>query len=294
MRVVTYNVNSIGPRLPRLRTLLAEHRPDVVLLQETKSAPEAFPRRELAEDGYLVGDHSGGRWAGVAILARSHLGVDDVTTGLPGEPDPDQARWVEADVGGIRFVSVYVPNGQQVGSRPFTEKLAFLEVMAARAAELVERGPVVIGGDMNVCRTDLDVWDAEALHGGTHATDEERSRFEDIIDAGYTDVFRSLNPEDPGFSWWDYRAGHFHKGYGLRIDLLLAAGEPAERARAAWIERDYRKPTKVRESKPSDHAPLLVDFDLTPTPGPSATDDALATLPAEPTEPAQLDLLGQD
>jgi exodeoxyribonuclease-3 len=260
VRIISYNVNSIGARLPRLIALLAEHRPDIVCLQETKSAPEAFPHAELEEAGYAAADHSGGRWEGVAVVARSDLGVSDVLSGLPGEPNPGEARWVEATVGDLRVVSVYVPNGRAVGSDTFVDKLTFFDRMARRMSQLAE-GPVVVAGDMNVCPTDQDVWNPAATAGGTHVTVEERSRFRALLDAGYVDAFRQVEPDQPGFSWWDYRAGHFHKGYGLRIDLLLASLPLAGRLIAARIDRDYRKPTKVPESKPSDHAPLIVDFD---------------------------------
>jgi exodeoxyribonuclease-3 len=260
MRIVTYNVNSLTARLPRLLQLLAEHRPDIVCLQETKVSPEAFPEEALAEAGYLAGHHSGGRWEGVAILARDALGVGDVQCGLPAEPDPDQARWVEATVGGIRVVSAYVPNGRAIGTPTFAAKLAFLDAMAHRAADLAG-GPAVIAGDMNVCPTDRDVWDERAVHGSTHVTPEERSALGKVVAAGFVDAFRTIEQEEPGFTWWDYRAGHFHKGFGLRIDLALLSEPLARRLVGVKLDRDYRKPTKVRESKPSDHAPLIVDLD---------------------------------
>jgi exodeoxyribonuclease-3 len=120
----------------------------------------------------------------------------------------------------------------------------------------------VIAGDVNVCPTDLDVWDAAQVHGATHVTEDERSRLRAVMDAGFADAFRTVAPEEPGFTWWDYRAGHFHKGYGLRIDLVLLSAPLAQGLQGAMVERSFRKPTKIRESKPSDHAPLLVD--LTP------------------------------
>ena len=259
MRVATWNVNSLPARLDRVLAFLGEHDPDVLLIQETKVAPETFPHLPIQAAGYTAIDHSGGRWEGVAILVRHDLDVSHVSVGLPGEPDPSQARWVEANVAEIRFASVYVPNGREVGSVTFTEKLTFLETMARRAAELGERA--VIGGDMNVCPTDLDVWDPAAVHGSTHITDDERSRLAAVMATGYTDAFRHLHSDEPGFSWWDYRAGHFHKGFGLRIDLLLVSRALASGLGSARIERDYRKPTKVPGTKPSDHAPLIVEFD---------------------------------
>lgn len=259
MRIVTYNVNSLTARLPRLLTMLAEHEPDIVCLQETKVSPDAFPHEVLADAGYVAADHSGGRWEGVAVLATTGLGIADVRCGLPGEPDPDQARWVEATVGGVRVVSAYVPNGRAVGTPTFAAKLTFLDAMAQRAGELAGAS-AVIAGDLNVCPTDLDVWDARAVHGSTHITPEERRALGGVTAAGFIDAFRTLEHDEPGFTWWDYRAGHFHKGFGLRIDLALLSTSLAGRLVAARVDRDYRKPTKVREAKPSDHAPLIVDL----------------------------------
>lgn len=259
VRVLSYNVNSIRARLPRLLAILAQHDPDVVCLQETKSTPEAFPHDALADAGYVAADHSGGRWEGVAVLARTALGVADVRTGLAGEPEGGEARWVEATVDDVRVVSVYVPNGRALGTPTFLSKLAFLDAVAVRGATLASSGPVVIAGDMNVCPTDIDVWDPALVHGGTHVSPEERSRFRAILAAGYTDAFRTVHPTEPGFTWWDYRAGHFHKGYGLRIDHVLLSGWPSERLSGATVDRTFRKPTAVPESKPSDHAPLVVD-----------------------------------
>jgi exodeoxyribonuclease III len=259
MRLVTYNVNSLATRLTRVLALLAEHQPDIVCLQETKCRPEAFPADALADVGYTAAHHSGGRWAGVAVLARQGLGVDDVKIGLAGEPSPHEARWVEATVGPVRVVSVYVPNGRAVGTGTFVEKLAFLDAMVTRGAQL-SGVPTLIAGDVNVCPTDLDVFDAERVHGSTHVTEEERTRIRALLDAGFTDAYRHLEASEPGFTWWDYRAGHFHKGLGLRIDLALVSAPLADRLEAARVDRDYRKPTKVPGTKPSDHAPLLVDL----------------------------------
>lgn len=250
MEFVTYNVNSITTRMERVCALLDETSPDVVLLQETKVSE--FPTLGFAHLPYRVFDHSGGRWAGVAILVRDDHSVSDVSVGLPGEPAADQARWIEATVDGVRVASVYVPNGRQVGSDTYAEKLGFLDAMVAWARG--STGPALVAGDMNVCPTDIDAWDPSRLHGGTHVTPEERSRISDMIDQGFVDVFRALEPVEPGFTWWDYRAGAFHKGMGLRIDLALArALKPID----ARVGRDWRKPTRVPGTKPSDHAPLF-------------------------------------
>ena len=282
MRIVTYNVNSLPQRLPRVQALLAEHAPDVVCLQETKVAPEAYPDAELREVGYRSAHLSGGRWAGVAILAREELGVlDDVVTGLEGEVDAHEARWVEATVGGsLRVVSVYVPNGRALGTPTFAAKLAFLDAMARRAAVLAD-GPAVIAGDVNVCPADRDVWNVDEVHGATHVTPDERSRLRAVLDAGFVDAYRHLEPEEPGFTWWDYRAGHFHKGFGLRIDLAMVSRPLAPHLAGAGIDRAYRKPTKVPGTRPSDHAPLLVDLDF-PRGGWGATPGFKPTLAPHP------------
>jgi len=258
VRLVTWNVNSLKARMPRVLEFLELHAPDVVCLQETKTGPEAFPEDELRAAGYEAAHHSGGRWAGVAVLARTGLGIEDVVCGLPGEAQADQARWVEATVAGIRVASVYVVNGQAVGTEPFAEKLAFLEAMSTRAATLRDAGaPIVIAGDMNVCPTDTDVYDPAAFAGATHVTSEERGALAAVAHAGdLQDAYRTVHPEpSQQFTWWDYRAGHFHKGLGLRIDLALVSEAIASSLTDVRIERDFRK-----GHKPSDHVPLVAEW----------------------------------
>jgi len=240
-------------RMPRVLELLEQYRPDLVCLQETKSEPDAFPELELAGAGYQAVHHSAGRWAGVALLAREGAEISNVCAGLEGEPARDEARWIEADVDGVRAVSVYVPNGQAIGAPAFADKLRFLEAIARRVPELTtDERPVVIGGDFNVCRTDLDVYDPAAFVGDTHVTDDERTRFEAIVDAGLVDTFRRLHPDAVAYTWWDYRAGNFHKGLGLRIDYVLTTPGLADDLQRCGMARDYRK-----GKKPSDHAPLM-------------------------------------
>jgi exodeoxyribonuclease III len=250
VKLVTWNVNSLKVRLPRLVDLLESHEPDVVLLQETKCAADAFPALEIEAAGYRAAHHSGGRWAGVALLAREELG--DVQVGLPGEPAVDEARWIEASVAGVRVASVYVPNGREPDTPTYDDKLRFLDAMAARIGEL-SGDPLVVAGDFNVCPTDLDVYDPAAFIGATHVTEPERARFRGLLAAGTVDAFRELHPDEPGFTWWDYRAGHFHKKLGLRIDAHLVSQPLADRIEQCGIDRDFRKGTK-----PSDHAPLLL------------------------------------
>ena len=248
MLLVTWNVNSLKARLPRVLELLEHHAPDVVLLQETKTSAEAFPHEELRAAGYHAADHSAGRWNGVALLAREPW--EDVALGLPGEAAPEEARWIEGSTGGTRFASAYVPNGRALDSPEFPRKLDFLEAMARRAGEVD-----VVAGDLNVCRTDLDCYDPAAFAGSTHVSEPERNRLEAVIEAGLADSFRELEPEEPGYTWWDYRAGHFHKRLGLRIDYVLLAPKQLATLESCGIDRDFRK-----GPKPSDHAPLLARF----------------------------------
>jgi exodeoxyribonuclease III len=232
---------------------LEAHRPDVVMLQETKCAPDAFPEVELEAAGYRAVHHSGGRWAGVAILARDEEPVD-VAVGLPDEPAVDEARWIEATVAGVRVVSVYVPNGRAPDTPTYDDKLRFLDAMAARIAALAGE-PLVVAGDFNVCPTDLDVYDPAAFVGATHVTPPERECFQALLDAGTVDAFRELHPDEPGFTWWDYRQGHFHRKMGLRIDAHLVSVPLATKIESCGIDRNFRKGTK-----PSDHAPLLLSL----------------------------------
>jgi exodeoxyribonuclease-3 len=256
MKLVSWNVNSLLARLPRVLEFLAEHAPDVAMLQETKCDADSFPAAELDAAGYGAVHHGSGRWAGVAILARRGLEIGAPVAGLAGELRAEEARWIEASVAGIRVASVYVTNGREVGSEWFEQKLAFLDALASRAA--AERGsPLVIGGDFNVAREDRDVYDPAAFAGSTHVTAPERDRLERILSEGeMVDAYRQLHPQEVQFTWWDYRQGHFHRGMGLRIDYLLLGGTLARGLRECGIARDYRK-----GKKPSDHAPLLAELD---------------------------------
>jgi exodeoxyribonuclease III len=254
VRIVTWNVNSLRARLRRVLELLGEHRPDVVCLQETKTTPATFPEADLALAGYTSVHNSGGQWAGVALLAREELEMADPRLGLEGEPGPPEARWCEATVAGIRIASTYVPNGRTLDSPEFPRKLAFLEAIAARVSVLKGES-LFVAGDFNVARADEDVYDPAAFVDSTHVSDAERARVRRILDAGLVDAYRYLHPDDVQYTWWDYRAGNFHKGLGLRIDLALVSRDLAGRLTACAIDRNYRK-----GPKPSDHAPLLVDL----------------------------------
>ena len=252
MKLASWNVNSLKMRMPRVLELLELHQPDLFLMQETKCEPDAFPLLELEAAGYRAAHHSAGRWAGVALLARGELA--EVCAGLAGEPSRDEARWLEASVDGLCAVSVYVPNGRSPDSPFYEDKLRFLEAMAERIAELSGE-PLVVAGDFNVCPTDLDVYAPAAFVGATHVTPPERERFRALLEAGTVDAFRQLHPDEPGFTWWDIRQGHFHRKMGLRIDAFLLSPPVAERLVECSIDRNFRK-----GPKPSDHAPLLCEL----------------------------------
>jgi exodeoxyribonuclease-3 len=254
--LATWNVNSLKVRLPRVLEFLELHRPDVVCLQETKVAPEAFPEAELARAGYGATHHSGGRWGGVAILARHPLEPEAALAGLPGEADPAEARWCEATVGELRIASVYVPNGRTLDSPEYPRKLTFLDAMVARARSAAAGGEaLLIAGDFNIAPADLDVYDPNAFAGGTHVSAPERKRLAQMLDAGLVDAYRHLYPQEVGYTWWDYRQGHFHRKLGLRIDLWLIPSGLAGRLERCGIDRNFRK-----GQKPSDHAPLLLEL----------------------------------
>ncbi len=258
MRIVTWNVNSLRARLPRVQELLEQHQPDVLLMQETKVSPEQFPHEELAAMGYHAADASVNQWAGVAIAVRKELALEDVKTDLFENPVPSEARWVEATVEGIRFASVYVINGRALDHEQYFMKLEFLQAMANRAADLKNAGqPMLIAGDTNVCPRDVDVWNLAAFEGSTHVSQPERLAFQRVLDDGdLVDAHVHRYGEDAQqFTWWDYRAGHFHKGYGLRIDQHLVSRSLADGIADVRILRDLRK-----GSKPSDHAPLELEL----------------------------------
>jgi len=287
MRIATWNVNSAKQRLSRLLPWLDERNPDVACLQETKLADDALLALlgdELTNRGYEVAVHGEASWNGVAILSR--VGLEDVVPGLagaPGFPHPE-ARALSATCGGIRVHSVYVPNGREPGSEHYEYKLAWL----AALRDAVAAGPeaTVVCGDVNIAPADEDVFDPEAYVGQTHVTAPERAALAELQALGLRDVIRDRWPGERVFTYWDYRAGMFHRDLGMRIDLILAAAPIAARVRAAWVDRQARK-----GKGPSDHAPVIVDLDEAPdgdigpvVPPPSApvTKRGAAKLPQSP------------
>ena len=253
-------MNSVKQRVPRLLPWLDQRRPDVVCLQETKLGDAAFTEllgEELGGRGYMVARHGEGQWNGVAILSK--VGLDDVVPGLagaPGSPHPE-ARAVSATCAGIRVHSVYVPNGRVPDSDHYRYKLAWLAALRDQLAAGPEAA--VVCGDMNIAPTDADVFDPEAYVGQTHVTPPERAALAELAALGLRDVVRDRWPAERVFTYWDYRAGMFHRDLGMRIDLVLASAPVAGRVRAAWVDRQARK-----GSGPSDHAPVIVDLDEAP------------------------------
>lgn len=253
MRIATWNVNSVVARLPRLLQWLELARPDVLCLQETKVSDVQFPFDGISALGYDIAVHGTGRWNGVAVLSR--VGLDDVTQGLPGEPGfPElEARAISATCGGTRVWSVYVPNGREIGTPAFEFKLEWLRVLLDVLQPEIAKGKLAVCGDFNVAPTDGDVWDPLAFVGSTHVTEQERAAICSLSDLGLVDIQPRALKGRP-FSYWDYRAGNFHKGLGMRIDLVLLSRTLASRVEDAYIDRDARKGTL-----PSDHAPVVVD-----------------------------------
>ncbi len=260
MRVATWNVNSVKQRVERLLPWLDQRQPDVVCLQETKLADDAFAKLlddDLGARGYEYAAHGEAQWNGVALLSR--VGLSDVVAGLPGGPGyPHQeARAIAATCGGIRVHSVYVPNGRVPDSEHYHYKLAWLE--ALRSVVAADPADAMVCGDMNIAPTDADVFDPDAYIGQTHVTEPERAALAALQSAGLHDVVRDRWPDARVFTYWDYRAGMFHQDLGMRIDLVLATSPVAARVAAAWVDREARK-----GSRPSDHAPVIIDLDSAP------------------------------
>jgi exodeoxyribonuclease-3 len=261
MRIATWNVNSVLARLPRLTGWLEETAPDVVCLQETKVGADAFPSDEVTRLGYEIAAHGEGRWNGVAILSKAGLAsVERGLTGDPGFPGPDtlEARTISATCGPVRVRSVYVPNGRTPEDPHYQYKLRWLAALRdAVAADAAGTTPFALMGDFNVAPADDDVWDIAAFQGSTHVTPAERAALAELRAAGLNDVVPRIEKGPHPFTYWDYRAGSFHKGMGMRIDLVYANEPFAGKVADAWVDREARK-----GKGPSDHAPVVVDLDL--------------------------------
>lgn len=260
MKIASWNVNSVKSRLPNLLSWLEETRPDVVLLQELKCLTETFPGEVIEDLGYNLAIHGQKTYNGVAILSK--YPIDDITTDLHNDPEPTQSRYIEAVISvnktAIRCASVYVPNGQEVGSVKFQYKLAFLEALREHMQKLLHHDEItIIGGDYNVAPDDIDVYDPKALENSVCFSIQERQKLKQLINLGYRDSYRSLHKNDQEFSWWDYRAGAYHRNHGMRIDHLLLSPEASDLLTSAEIEHKVRS-----QEKPSDHAPVTITLKI--------------------------------
>ncbi|HEX6887211.1 MAG TPA: exodeoxyribonuclease III [Candidatus Nanopelagicales bacterium] len=265
MRIVTWNVNSLAARLPRLLGWLEAAQPDVVVLQETKLAQEGFPTEQLAAAGYASAHRGQGRWNGVAVLSR--VGIEAVETDLPGCPgfpgagDPAEARYLAATCGGVRVAGVYVPNGRTVDDPHYEYKLAWLAALAEHLGPVAAAPtPFAVMGDFNIAPNDDDVWDIAAFAGSTHVTAQERAALADLRAQGLADVVPTISKGPHPYTYWDYRGGAFHKAMGMRIDLVYGNAPFVARVRGAWVDREARKPGVKGTPPPSDHAPVVVDL----------------------------------
>lgn len=258
MRIATWNVNSLKIRLPRVEEWLTYAQPDILCLQETKLADAAFPAMDIERLGYEWAHHGDGRWNGVAILSK--VGLTDVVTGFDDgiEDDASETRAITAKCGGVRVTSVYVPNGRSLDNEMYTWKLQWLERLHGfldRTAKPTD--DVVVCGDFNIAPEDRDVYDPKKFVDSTHTSADERKRLQEILDWGLVDAFRMKWPdENKLFTWWDYRQGMFHKGQGMRIDLVLVSESVAKRTTFALMDRNARK-----GESPSDHAPTFIDVE---------------------------------
>ena len=256
MRIVTWNVNSLRARLERVEAWLGEVQPDVLCIQETKLADDAFPALTFEALGYECAHYGQGQWNGVAILSK--VGLDGIVANFADgiEPDPD-ARLITATCGGIRVSCCYVPNGRSLDDDHYQYKLDWLDRLADHLGrDTSPNDEVIVTGDFNIAPDDRDVYDPAKFEGATHVSQPERDRLAAIEAWGLSDLFRRQHPDASSvYSWWDYRAGDFHQGRGMRIDLVLGSASVAERCEWAAIDRNARK-----GKSPSDHAPVLVDL----------------------------------
>jgi exodeoxyribonuclease-3 len=256
VKIATWNINSIKMRVSRARQFLLRHAPDVACLQELKVADTAFPALEFERIGYRATVHGEPGRNGVAMLSCSPL--LDVTRGFPGDPSPEQARVLAGTLEGLRIIDVYIVNGRAVGTPEYELKLRWLDALVEwLCSNHKPSEPLLVVGDFNIAPEDRDVHAPDRWQGRNLCSEPERERFGALLDWGLVDLAR-LHEAGPGpFTWWDYREGAFHRGWGLRIDLALGTPPVADRCTGVLVDRDERKPT-FGEGKPSDHAPLVV------------------------------------
>jgi exodeoxyribonuclease-3 len=251
MKIATWNVNSVKVRLPILLGFLEKQKPDIVLLQEIKCTDESFPRLEIEAQGYNVAVNGQKSYNGVAILARGK--ISETARALPEGPAPDdQARYIEATVEGLRVASIYLPNGNPVGTEKFTYKLAWMERLYQHAQTLLaHEQPFILGGDYNICPTDDDVYDPVLFSADALCQPQSRAAFRKILHLGLTDALHVLNPEPHTYTFWDYQQNAWPRGNGLRIDHLLLSPQAADRLGASGVDKEPRAMERA-----SDHTPV--------------------------------------
>jgi len=250
MKIVTWNVNSLNVRLPHLLEYLQNEQPDILALQETKLPDEKFPAAEIGEAGYRVAFSGQKTYNGVAIISRT--AAADITTGIPHLDDP-QRRLLAATVDGTRIINVYIPNGQEVGSEKYGYKFRWLDAFRDYlAAEIAAHDRLIVLGDFNIAPADVDVHNPKRWQGKIMCSEREREMFQSLLALGLTDSVRKLYPDDPMFSWWDYRLNAFRRDWGIRIDHILTTA--AVHLQAAGVSRDERG-----RERPSDHAPVWLE-----------------------------------
>lgn len=250
MKIVTFNINGIKARLPRLLEYLAEQQPDVVCLQELKTSDETFPEADIRDAGYGVLWHGQKSWNGVAILAKGQDPVER-QRGLEGEPEDEHSRYLEAEIDGLVVASIYLPNGNPQPGPKFDYKLRWIDRLATRARVLLaEELPVVLAGDYNVIPNDDDTYSVRAMQSDALTQPESRAGFRTLVAQGWTDALRTRHPGGGVWTFWDYQAGAWQRDAGFRIDHLLLSPIAADRLIDAGVDKEYR----ARE-KASDHAP---------------------------------------
>jgi exodeoxyribonuclease-3 len=255
MLLATYNVNSINSRLDALLHYLEERKPDVVCLQELKAPQEKFPEQAIRDAGYHALWHGQKSWNGVAIVTREP--AQEVQRGLPGDPSDEQSRYIEAVYQGVLIACLYLPNGNPAPGPKFDYKLAWMERLIARGAELVETGvPAVLMGDFNVIPTERDVYKPERWLDDALFRPETRAAFERLLAQGWLDSLRHLHPDETMYTFWDYFRNAFGRDAGLRIDHLLLSPKLQPALKSAGVDKFMRG-----REKPSDHTPTWIELD---------------------------------
>ncbi|NOX92151.1 MAG: exodeoxyribonuclease III [Gammaproteobacteria bacterium] len=257
MKLASWNVNSLKVRLPHVLDWLAEHQPDILGLQETKTIDDNFPLEDIQAAGYHVAFAGQKTYNGVALLSKAK--ASDVVTDLPGLDDPQRrvlGATVHTDGGDVRFLNLYVPNGSEVGSEKYEYKLGWLAALEKYIeSQLAEHEKFVVVGDFNIAPDDRDLWDPEGWKDRILVSPPERAAFQRLIDMGLTDTFRLFEQDENTYSWWDYRAAGFRRNHGMRIDLLLSSPAMSKRCTASYVDKEPRK-----LERPSDHAPAVAEF----------------------------------